>query len=283
MLYPQVLVGPGGCLFAVAFAPAGWTPAAAPPIPWVLVVPPLLEELNKSRRTLALLGRALVREGIGCLLPDLFGTGDSGGELREATWERWHENLDRAHSWLLGRGAVRIDAVALRGGALLAWDWLGASGIALGRLGLWQPIPDGRLLVNQWLRLRLAGGLMGRGNDETAAGLRERLAVDGWLEIAGYTLPATLLGHLEGTRLGAPAGQRVAAVDWFAVIATPEQSLPPAAAECARRWSDAGIATAIRTVVGEPFWSTQEIVEGQALVAATARRFAGSEVADGSP
>lgn len=277
MLVPRFLDGPDGPVLAVGFVPAGWTERESAPIPWVLAVPPLFEELNKSRRTLALLGQALARAGVGCLLPDLFGTGDSAGHLRDATWEGWHENLGRAQAWLLERGATRIDAVALRGGALLAWDWLGASAIAVGRLALWQPIPSGRLLVNQLLRLRLAGALTGRAASETAEDLRARLAADGWLEIAGYALPAGLLGRLEAAELGAPHGQRIGSIDWYALIATPDQPLPAAATGCARAWSAAGLATEIHPVVGESFWSSQEIVEGRALVAATVARMTSGE------
>lgn len=274
MLAPLFLDGPGGRLLAVGFLPAG----TACPGHWVMVVPPLFEELNKSRRTLGLLGHALARQGIGCLAVDLLGTGDSEGVLREASWQAWIENLTRARAWLAAQGARRVDPLAVRGGALLAWDWIGATGAQAERLILWQPATGGRQLVGQLLRLRLAAGLMGADNRETAAILRERLARDGWLEIAGYGIPAHLLADLEGAALGAPEGRPIGAVDWYQVVSAPGLSPPPAVLGCVAAWRAADLPTELIEVRGDAFWATQEIVEAKALVAETVRR-----LADGAP
>jgi hypothetical protein len=47
-------------------------------------VPPFAEEMNKSRRMIAEVGRRLEGSGVGMLLVDLFGTGDSEGEFAQA-------------------------------------------------------------------------------------------------------------------------------------------------------------------------------------------------------
>jgi uncharacterized protein len=273
MLAPRFLDGPQGRMLAVAYRPAG-----ADPPHWVLVVPPLFEELNKCRRTLSLLGQTLANQGSGCLVPDLLGTGDSDGALRDATWETWMENLSRARDWLAGQGAraPRVDLLAVRAGALLAWDWLAAGAPDCGRLILWQPVATGRQLVNQLLRLRLAAGLLGPGTGETAATLRGRLDRDRWIEIAGYGLPADLIANLEASALSDPGERSLAGVSWYQVVSAPEQALPPAALSQAASWSAAGLPTELTAVVADAFWATQEIVEGRALVAATAGRLAGA-------
>lgn len=266
MLFAQFLPGPSGPLFISGHRPAGACTH------WVLVVPPLAEEMNKSRRTLTLLGQGLAEGGIGLVLVDLYGTGDSAGDFRDATWGGWVADLAAAHRWLLAQGAVRVDLLALRGGALLAWDWLRDAQAAVERLILWQPVVSGRQLAAQLLRLRLAAGIMGRGEGETAASLRERLAREGWLEIAGYGFAAGLFAALEGAALGPVEGRRLTSVDWYQVGSGPDQPLLPPIRKVLEDWRAAGLAVEVLTVPGAPFWATQEIAEGTALVAGTLDR-----------
>ena len=269
MLFARFLDGPLGRLFTVGFRP----PGQPRPTRWVLLVPPLFEELNKSRRTLSLLGRALAAQGFGCLLPDLYGTGDSEGEVCDADWAGWIEDISRAYAWLLEQGVERVDLLALRGGALLAWDWLAVDATPVPQLILWHPFLNGRQLVQQLLRLRLAGGLMGRESAETTASLRARLAQEGSLEIAGYRLSAGLIASLEGSALGAPGPRRIAALDWYQVIAAADQPLPPAVAPLVQTWRDAGVPGRVHSVPGDSFWATQEITEGTGLITATIEHF----------
>src|SRR3546814_14337350 len=52
----------------------------------LVYLPPFAEEMNRSRRMAALQARALAALGIDVLLLDLFGTGDSAGDFRDARW-----------------------------------------------------------------------------------------------------------------------------------------------------------------------------------------------------
>jgi len=278
MLFARFLDGPRGRLFTVGFRP----PGPSHPTHWVLMVPPFFEELNKSRRTLSLLGRALAAQGVGCLLPDLYGTGDSEGEVCDADWAGWIEDITRAHGWLLEQGAERVDLLALRGGALLGWHWLAAAATPVPQLILWHPIPNGRQLVQQLLRLRLAGGLMGRESAETAALLRARLAQEGSLEIAGYRLSAGLIASLEGSALGPPGPRRVTALDWYQIIATAEQPIPPTVAPLVETWRDAGITSRVHAVTGDSFWATQEITEGTGLITTTIKHLMAARTGNGN-
>ncbi len=267
MLRARFLEGSRGRLFSVGLQP----PEQPGPHHWVLVIPPLLDELNQSRRTLHLLGQTLAARGIGCLLPDLYGTGDSEGDSGDATWDTWIADLNCVYGWLLGQGAVRVDLLALRGGALLTRDWLAAAPIRVPHLILWQPSISGAQLVQQWLRLRLAAGLI-RGSRATAAALRERMALDGWIEIAGYRLSAALMARLEGTSLTPPDADRVGMVDWFQLVSTPDQPLAPAVQRCTRAWSAAGLSLGVLPIVGDTFWATPAIVEAVTLIASTVSR-----------
>lgn len=102
--------------------------------PALLLLPPLFEEMNRTRALLAATMRALAAEGFSCWLPDLPGTGESERPLEEVAWQDW---LDAAAAALQAAGAIAT--VSLRGGALLdapgpvRWRFAPAAGASLAR------------------------------------------------------------------------------------------------------------------------------------------------------
>ncbi|MBC2777933.1 alpha/beta hydrolase family protein [Parasphingopyxis marina] len=80
----------------------------------ILIVPPLFEELNRTRKLLSDLMRALAGRGIGAHLPELPGTGESETILADANWDDWKAAVAAASN-VCDAGAV----VAVRGGCLL--------------------------------------------------------------------------------------------------------------------------------------------------------------------
>lgn len=102
--------------------------------PALLFLPPLFEELNRTRALLATAMRALAAEGFSCWLPDLPGTGESERALEEVTWEDWRSAAAAAFE-----SAGAVASVGLRGGALLdrrspvRWRFAPAPGASLAR------------------------------------------------------------------------------------------------------------------------------------------------------
>jgi pimeloyl-ACP methyl ester carboxylesterase len=102
--------------------------------PALLFLPPLFEEMNRTRALLATAMRTLAAEGFGCWLPDLPGTGESERALADVSWQDW---LDAAAAALETAGAIAT--VSLRGGALLdspspaRWRFAPATGASLAR------------------------------------------------------------------------------------------------------------------------------------------------------
>ncbi len=102
--------------------------------PALLFLPPLFEEMNRTRALLAATMRALAADGFGCWLPDLPGTGESEQALEDVSWRDWH---DAAAAAFEAAGAVA--SVGLRGGALLdepspvRWRFAPAAGASLAR------------------------------------------------------------------------------------------------------------------------------------------------------
>lgn len=83
-----------------------------PAAPAILFLPPLLEEMNRTRAFLAGVMRRVAAAGWCCRLPDLPGTGESERPLEEVSWQDW---LDATRAAAEGSAAV----ASIRGGCLL--------------------------------------------------------------------------------------------------------------------------------------------------------------------
>jgi exosortase A-associated hydrolase 2 len=261
---PEFLQGTQGCLFSIYYPPHPEAPQRGS----ILYIHPFAEELNKSRRMAALQARRFAAAGFAVLMPDLYGCGDSRGDFADARWTIWHADLRLCLDWLLAHSTPPLYFWGLRLGGLLAAE-LARQAPAVGLI-LWQPVITGGVLLTQFLRLRLAAGMLS-GNQETLAQLRAELAAGQVLEVAGYELHPELAGALEQARLPMPSPGAGIQVNWFEVVATPERPLALASQQLLQRWQNEGVAVTAQTVVGEPFWSTQEICCVPALLEATIR------------
>ena len=257
---PRFLPGVQGPLFTVYHPPA-----VNPTKGGILFVPPFAEELNKSRRMVSLQARRLADQGYAVLLLDHFGCGDSGGDFRQARWDHWLTDLEMAQDWLSQRLEGPPVIWGLRLGALLAAE-LSWRNKTSHRLLFWQPVVDGSRFLQQFLRLRLATGLM-KGKAESVSQLREALEAGQILEVAGYDLHPELAKAVAGTRLQRPPpGSRV---DWLELSGHPERRLPPTSALVVESWRECDITLRTQVLAGEPFWTTQEIATVPALLEAT--------------
>ena len=259
---PGFLQGSLGPLFILYYPP----PPALPPRGSILYIHPFAEEMNKSRRMAALQARRFAAAGFGVLQPDLYGCGDSSGDFAAARWAIWQADLRLCLDWLLARSVTPLYVWGLRLGCSLAAEL--ARQVQADGLILWHPVINGATALTQFLRLRLAAGMLD-GTQETLAQLRAELAAGRAVEVAGYELHPELAAALEQARLATPAaGSRV---NWFELAATPERELAPSSQQLLAQWRGAGVAVKAQTVVGEPFWSTQEISCVPALLEATSR------------
>lgn len=124
-------------------------PEDAPPL---LVLQPLFEEMNRTRALVVALCRQLAAHGIGTILTDLPGTGESPIALDEVDWRDW---VAAIHALPATAGTV-----SLRGGALL-------DGVRDGPRWRFAPT-SGRSLLSDLRRSALAGG----GDPAAPAGYR---------------------------------------------------------------------------------------------------------------
>jgi exosortase A-associated hydrolase 2 len=263
-LEARYLATPRWPLFVVEWAPASGEARGS-----VLVVPPFAEELNKCRRMIALAGQALAAAGWRVIVPDLGGTGDSGGELACVRVAHWLDDLQAAASAFGPVTAV----LALRLGACLAGSVL-AGLPSVRTLILWQPVVSGQQHLTQFLRLKVAGGALAGHGRTTVADLRAQLAAGETIEIAGYELAPGLADDIDSLRLAPLAGGVVPAVLWLEVSASDPPVPGPLAAGFVEQWSALGARVQAEACTGEPFWSTLEVGLSQPLVDLTVARLA---------
>lgn len=253
---------------------------------WVLMLPPLGEELNKCRKMLADQARCWAQQGVSVLMPDYGGTGDSAGSLADMSWSMWRQQMLETLQWLNTKGCVDVTLWGVRVGALMAADLSRelklkssvANYPSLRSLLLWQPVASGKLWLTQFLRLRVAAQMMDQSSSalltegpssarETVASLRKKLNDGELVEIAGYGLSASLTQSLDELELrallldgGAPH------VDWLEVSSALEPTLTPVSNQVVTQLKSEGLSINGLCVHGESFWSTQEICLVPALL-----------------
>ncbi|MDX1657110.1 MAG: hydrolase 2, exosortase A system-associated [Candidatus Competibacteraceae bacterium] len=253
---PLFLPGGRDRLFALYYAPRRADNRGT-----VLFVQPFAEELNKARAMVAGQARLLAEQGYGVLVPDLYGCGDSPGQFHQARWEIWREDLLACLDWLKSRAPGPPILWGLRLGALLALEVARLRPAA--RLLLWQPVSDGRSLLNQFLRLRTATAALA-GRRERVEQLRHCLLQGQSLEVAGYRLHPELALALDRLQLPKPPA---VPVDWLELA--PSGEIPPARRSLIEGWPTAQGPVTVHSLPGVPFWSTQEITRAPAWLEAT--------------
>ncbi len=256
---PFFLEATGGERFATHFPPAGRCRGT------ILFAPPFAEELNKSRRMIAMQSRNLASVGFSVLHVDLLGTGDSSGDFRDAGWEAWQEDLLLGASWLRNRYDAPLLLWGMRLGALLALDV--APKIQPESVLLWHPVVSGEAFTTQFLRLRVANEMMS-GGKKSVKDLRQDLATKGTLEVAGYEVAHDLfesIDRLKLQELGIPGKRHF----WLDIVQDETATIPPASARVLEEWKNRGIETEHIGLKSAQFWSNQEITDAPELIEKT--------------
>lgn len=265
LVEPFFLPTPGGPLFAVLHRPADSVPLRG----HVLVVPPFNEEMNRCRSMVTLQARELAQRGFATLLLDLHGTGDSAGEHGDARWAIWLDNLRAALAWLAARPGGCVALLGIRLGAILAAEVIATTTGAPVTLVLWQPVVDGKIHMNQFLRVRMAAQL-DRPDlpKETTASMRKQLEAGESIEVAGYELHPQLVRDIDAANL---VKQRPALHHalWLENVNADGGELPGPAVAAAKAWADADIAAEMRAYSGPAFWQLHERVLTPSIVEIT--------------
>ena len=263
-LVPFFAETPGGRRFAVENRRSGESRGG------ILFIHPFAEEMNKSRRMVALTASALSDDGWSVLRFDLHGCGDSEGEFGEATGKSWFDDLSFWIDWLRAREEGPLLLWGLRAGALLAAEWLRETRDSLPLL-LWQPVTNGKRHLTQLLRLRAAANMLeAREAGNVVSDLRAKLVHGSPVTVAGYTLNPELANFMDQAALTLHDNYdcRVSVLE---TSASPKALPAPALQELVQTWHTAGIEARVSQIAGPAFWQTVEIETAPALIEATVR------------
>lgn len=243
----------------------------------VLYVHPFAEEMNKSRRMAAIQARALAQAGYAVLQLDLLGCGDSSGDFGDASWQDWVGDVVQGARWLLaqtpGDSCAKEHSVlwlwGLRAGCLLATQ---AARHLDGKCHFlfWQPPSTGKPLWQQFLRLKVAGEMLGGGEKGAMEAMRLQLKNGMPVEVAGYQIAPRLALGLEEATLAPPVDvPGDARVIWLEMSTREDAEPSPVSAKTISVWQQSGFQVASAMATGPAFWQTAEIEDTPVLIAKT--------------
>jgi hypothetical protein len=155
---------------------------------WILLVPPLFDEMNRARRMLADVMRFLDQQHVGSILPDLPGTNESRFPSEKVDLNVWREAL----TCCLEQFGQPAAIAAFRGGCLI--DNIEKT------TKTWRLAPvKGQNLLRTLMRTRIASDKE-EGKQTTLAGLTEQ-AQGQLLNLAGNQISQNLFSDLQSAQL----------------------------------------------------------------------------------
>ena len=267
---PRFLGGDGQRVFTLLRHPR--RPGAS----CALLVAPFGEEMNKSRKMLTDVGIALAKRGIGSVLVDPYGTGDSDGDFSQADWSRWQADLQQAAAWCAEEGLKVDRLLGVRLGCALGAQVARDAIPGIAQTVFWQPVLDGSRFMDQFLRLRVAASMMEQDRKESTADLRAKFARGETVDVAGYCVGPQLAAQIDRVHLAEDLGDHLGQVHWIEVVRSAETPPPAPSTKAVDAARAAGLNVTLYPIAGEPFWSSVEIVRIPALIERTVALLAGA-------
>ena len=251
---PFFLDSPSGRLFAVHHRPLDLGATRG----HILCVPPFNEEMNRCRSMVSLQAQAFAEQGIGTLMIDLFGTGDSAGEYVDARWTKWQADISAAINWLNRQPGGCHGLWGIRLGGILAAGAL--SELAnKGVLVLWQPVVEGKQHFTQFLRMRIAAQMeRATSAKETTNSMRDQLAAGKSLEVSGYEIHPNLAVAIDTARLDSCAPPPGVASLWLEQAQGESDQPSPASQRVIDAWRRGGVKLDVTLFAGPNFWQVAE-------------------------
>lgn len=216
----------------------------------VLICAPILQEYMRTHWALRKLATELARAGLPVLRFDYTGTGDSAGDLSDASVQTWVDDVGDAATELRdASGASRVSVVGLRFGATLA-TLAAAQSLKVRDLVLWDPVVNGadylatlrrmhrRMLVDPNRFPQSVLDRVGRGQKRHFPSSDD--------ELLGFAVPPPLMKEIEAIDLATSPPRRARRA---LVLTTHEDSALPGFSDAlrdadvaheSRRESDAG-------------------------------------------
>jgi exosortase A-associated hydrolase 2 len=273
MAKPFFINGTHGRLFALYYPPENTEPEGL-----VIHLPAFAEEMNKSRRMVALQAKALSNNNFGVLVLDLFGTGESEGLLENATWQTWLDDVDSAIHWLKQQYSdIPLYLWGLRFGCALAVSYAVQANTEIRGLMLWQPLLSGKMLLNQFLRLRVVAALTNQTtadkSAETTKSLLQQLENGKAVEVGGYLLTPDLSASILTIEAGQLSFKPPINIFWLDFMTGETVKPSPVSHKVINHWIQQNNTVNWSAIRGDRFWSTQEIAVCPELITTSTKLF----------
>ncbi len=152
----------------------------------VIVLPAFAEEMNRTRSFASAVATQLADNGFYVLQPDLSGTGDSTGEFKTSTWEKWIGELEYLSQWL-AKKCHPLNIVTIRAGALFLPGLLKLPSVTVENICMVEPFISGEEYMSLFLQQRVARSMF-EGPKESIALLTGELKSGATLVVGGYEL-----------------------------------------------------------------------------------------------
>ena len=233
----------------------------------VVIAPPFAEEMNKCRHLISGVMRQLAEAGISSFLLDNFGTGDSEGDLDEASLQLWRDDLAKLLQEISTQGYRDISFIAIRFGALQLFDLLNNIQLPLpiNKVVLWQPFFDMAKFWQQFVRIKVAEA-MASGDKISQKQLEQQLNDGEILEIAGYPISPTFYQSLLNANTTFPVQLSATPVHWLETSQLDNIAVP---VEKIRQQLQAHCVLQFEQIKGEPYWQTTELAQASTLISRT--------------
>lgn len=267
LITPMFLDGSAGRLFALHFKPSGV------PRGHIVYIPPLGEEMNRCRNLVATQAASFALAGYSCLVLDLFGTGDSEGELCDVSWEGWRQDVESGVAWLLSSQQCPVVLWGLRLGGLLALDLANSGDLQVQKLLLWQPVLNGKMYFTQVLRQRIANLVENGLPPETTDDMRGMLANGGRVEVAGYVFGSRLgadIDAIHASNFNSIAGVEIL---WCEQVTNSDKPLVPASQKLIAHLEFLGNEVKVIKHSSPPLWQLHKRDEANELLELTSGLF----------
>ncbi len=252
---PFFMATAAGRLFAIHHLP----PAGVVVRGHVLCALPFNEEMNRSRSMVTLLAQSLATLGIGTLVVDLLGTGDSQGEHVDARWDIWLANLAGAQAWLQSQDGGCVALWGIRLGAILAAELHARTADPRLALLLWQPVVEGKVHLNQFMRVKIAAQ-MDRAElpKLTTAAMRQQWQAGQSVEIVGYEIHPELASAIEAASLTAHRLAQGTPLLWLEQMVNDGSELSISSRKALQTWPGEAVRLTCALFNGPPFWQVHE-------------------------
>jgi alpha/beta superfamily hydrolase len=181
---------------------------------YLVILPPLFEELPRTRKLMVNTARFLAGCGMDVIRFDYYGTGLSYGRFEDFSLEQARNDIQTVTDYCRQRGAQGVSLLGFRFGAFLAGELCANSNIA--KTVLWEPILHLGEYLEECFKALMVDQIVTYGTMKfTQKELMEHLRRDGKLLVNGYPLSLKAAEEFRSARvLGREDLRRTGIILW---------------------------------------------------------------------